>query len=216
MHAWDGWHDERLVLEEGRVRLKARLWMERPMRGAGALILGLAMLSIVQTASAFTLPSVHAAGKHAARVFFGHSSCTRRAVALPLAARAGFRTGLRLAADGADGIGDKNITVGPDGINYNEVGAVGNLRMSGKGFKAPEKKADPDIGVNFKVKRKDQLAKEIDQDTAKQKNAGSAYNLDNLVEFPCLFQLKVLGARQGEFLEDILDLIGNTLGETSV
>lgn len=118
--------------------------------------------------------------------------------------------------DSSGGLGDKNITVGPDGINYNDVGAVGNLRFSGKGFKAPEQKASPDVGVNFKVKSQGKLAKEIDQDSAKQKNAGSAYNLENLVEFPCLFQMKVLGYRQGEFVEDILDLIGNTIGEMPV
>ena len=149
----------------------------------------------------------------------GAPACTRGAyVALPLATsrpmqRAGFRTGLFLAADDTGGLGDKNITVGPDGINFDDVGAVGNLRMGGQGFKAPQKKPGPDVGVNFKVKEQEKLAKEIDQNTAKQKDAGSAYNLDNLVEFPCLFQLKVLGHRQGEFVEDILDLIGNTLGK---
>ena len=83
------------------------------------------------------------------------------------------------------------------------------LRFPGKGFKAPEQKPNPDVGVNFKVKKKAKGG--IDQDSAKQAK-GSEYNLDNLVEFPCLFQLKVLGYRQGEFVEDILDLIGATLG----
>jgi len=99
--------------------------------------------------------------------------------------------------------------VGPDGIKFDDVGAVGNLRFPGKGFKAPEQKPNPDVGVNFKVKKKAKGG--IDQDSAKQAK-GSEYNLDNLVEFPCLFQLKVLGYRQGEFVEDILDLIGATLG----
>lgn len=184
------------------------------MRGAAGVILGLQMLSILRAASAFSLPSVRAAGRHAARAFADSPCfCARRPLDIAGAPRASLRTGLRLAADNTGAFDDKNITVGPDGINFDEVGAVGNLRMGGQGFKAPQQKADPDVGVNFKVKRKEQLANEIDQNTAKQKNAGSAYNLDNLVDFPCLFQLKVLGHRQGEFVEDILDLIGNTLGE---
>ena len=113
---------------------------------------------------------------------------------------------------GDGGLGDKNITVGPEGINFDDVGAVGNLRFAGKGFKAPEKKPGPDVGANFKVKPKRKLANEIDQKSAEEKKAGSAYNFENLVDFPCVFQLKVLGYRQGEFIEDILDLIGNTIG----
>ena len=187
-------------------------------------VVGLAMLSLARAASAFVVAPAHAGGGCAAARVLGRGAlaCTRGThAALPLAAsrpmqRAGFRTGLFLAADDAGGLGDKNITVGPDGINFDDVGAVVNLRMGGQGFKAPEKKPGPDVGVNFKVKSKTQLAKEIDQNTAKQNNAGSAYNLDNLVEFPCLFQLKVLGHRQGEFVEDILDLIGNTLGTAPV
>jgi hypothetical protein len=112
-------------------------------------------------------------------------------------------------SDGEGGLGDKNITVGPDGINFDDVGAVGNLRFSGKGFKPPEQKPRSDVGVNFKVKKKTKDG--IDQDTAKEVKGGE-YNFENLVEFPCLFQLKVLGYRQGEFVEDILDLIGTTLG----
>lgn len=32
-----------------------------------------------------------------------------------------------------------------------------------------------------------------------------------LVDFPCQFQIKVVGARQGEFVEDILDSVGNVI-----
>lgn len=138
----------------------------------------------------------------------------------PIAARnqAGFHYRLALGmsadkdADGPGELGDKNITVGPSGINYEGVGAVGNLRASGKGFQAPDAKKSVDVGANFKVKSKKKLSKEIDQNSAKEGKAGSAYNLKNLVDFPCLFQLKVVGYRQGEFVEDILDLIGNVLG----
>ena len=188
--------------------------MHRRLSGprATAVLVGLAVsISMAQQlASAFSLSAV---GRGAVRrLGAGAGACGLRA-APPAwqAAQAARRSGLRplsMAGD-KDGLGDKNITVGPDGIKFDDVGAVGNLRFPGKGFKAPEQKPNPDVGVNFKVKKKAKGG--IDQDSAKQAK-GSEYNLDNLVEFPCLFQLKVLGYRQGEFVEDILDLIGATLG----
>jgi len=175
-------------------------------------------LAMAKATAAFAVPAIQS-GRGAMRQLWGNTGvCGLRRVhqaggAQPRASF--FHSGLVLAMAGssdAGGLGDKNITVGPEGINFDEVGAVGNLRMAGQGFNAPAQKAGPDVGANFKVKSQSKLANEIDQDSAKQKDAGSAYNLENLVEFPCLFQLKVLGYRQGEFVEDILDLIGNTVG----
>jgi putative lipoic acid-binding regulatory protein len=34
-----------------------------------------------------------------------------------------------------------------------------------------------------------------------------------LVDFPCVFTIKVVGLRQGEFVEDILDAIGEVIGK---
>jgi putative lipoic acid-binding regulatory protein len=34
-----------------------------------------------------------------------------------------------------------------------------------------------------------------------------------LVDFPCVFTIKVVGLRQGEFVEDILDAIGGVIGK---
>jgi len=184
------------------------------VRGA-VLLPAMVSFAMVRAAAAFVAPSVQSAGRSGLHQRVSTGLCMQRRLR-PAAQQRFFHTGLVLAmtgsSEGAGGIGDKNITVGPEGINFDDVGAVGNLRIAGRGFKTPEQKVAPDVGANFKVKSQSKLANEIDQDSAKQKDAGSAYNLENLVEFPCLFQLKVLGHRQGEFVEDILDLIGNTVG----
>jgi hypothetical protein len=170
---------------------------------------------VQQLASAFSLSAARCASCGAARRLGADAGvCELRAAPLawraPQVGRHPRSRALSMASsDGEGGLSDKNITVGPDGINFDDVGAVGNLRFSGKGFKPPEQKLRSDVGVNFKVKKKTKDG--IDQDSAKEVKGGE-YNFENLVEFPCLFQLKVLGYRQGEFVEDILDLIGTTLG----
>lgn len=184
---------------------------------ATTVIAGLAVsFSMVQQlASAFSLSAARCASCGAARMLgAGAGVCELRAASLAWRApqvvgRPGLCALSMTSSDGEGGLSDKNITVGPDGINFDDVGAVGNLRFSGKGFKPPEQKPRSDVGVNFKVKKKTKDG--IDQDSAKEVKGGE-YNFENLVEFPCLFQLKVLGYRQGEFVEDILDLIGTTLG----
>ena len=181
--------------------------MQLRIRTAGEGICVIMALSFSRSIVAFSFPAFHGALRQCGK---GTAICGLR--------RLEFHASPALTMSGngvGGGPGDKNITVGPEGVNYNDVGAVGNLRLSGKGFQAPATKPGPDVGVNFKVKPQEKLAKEIDQDSAKQKDAGSAYNMENLVEFPCLFQMKVLGYRQGEFVEDILDLIGSTIGGVS-
>ena len=189
------------------------------MRGnrARTCLMALAVLLGAQSAASF---AIGPAARSAARGVL--ASRVRAAARVPASAvrlgglpqksgRLHSCVALRMSVgDDAGGFGTKNITVGPTGINYEDVGAVGNLRMAGKGFKTPEKKRGADVGVNFGVKPKS--ASGIDQNTAQEKKGRSDYDFANLVEFPCLFQMKVLGYRQGEFVEDILDLIGNTLG----
>ena len=190
-----------------------RLLVPRTMTVLAGLAVSFSMVQ--QLASAFSLSAARCASCGAARrLGAGAGVCEIRAA--PLAWRAqqvvghpGLRALSMASSDGEGGLSDKNITVGPDGINFDDVGAVGNLRFSGKGFKPPDQKPRSDVGVNFKVKKKTKDG--IDQDSAKEVKGGE-YNFENLVEFPCLFQLKVLGYRQGEFVEDILDLIGTTLG----
>lgn len=185
--------------------------MPRTMTVLAGLAVSFSMVQ--QLASAFSLSAATRWGA-ARRLGAGAGVCELRAASLAWRApqvvgHPGLCALSMAISDGEGGLGDKNITVGPDGINFDDVGAVGNLRFSGKGFKPPEQKPRSDVGVNFKVKKKTKDG--IDQDTAKEVKGGE-YNFENLVEFPCLFQLKVLGYRQGEFVEDILDLIGTTLG----
>ncbi len=185
--------------------------MPRTMTVLAGLAVSFSMVQ--QLASAFSLSAATRWGA-ARRLGAGAGVCELRAASLAWRApqvvgHPGLCALSMAISDGEGGLGDKNITVGPDGINFDDVGAVGNLRFSGKGFKPPEQKPRSDVGVNFKVKKKTKDG--IDQDSAKEVKGGE-YNFENLVEFPCLFQLKVLGYRQGEFVEDILDLIGTTLG----
>jgi len=79
------------------------------------------------------------------------------------------------------------------------------LRSPGKGFKTPEVAPRVDR-ANFDVKPENSDSDEVPFEE-RQKMA----NFGDLVEFPCKFQIKIVGARQGEFLEDILDSIGNVV-----
>lgn len=92
---------------------------------------------------------------------------------------------------------------------FGSVGAAGNLRFPGKGFQPPVdpvEKAAPKVDrANFDVKPDDD-EKSVSFEE-KQKKA----SFEDLVEFPCKFQIKIVGANQGEFVEDVLDSIGNVV-----
>jgi hypothetical protein len=81
---------------------------------------------------------------------------------------------------------------------FSSVGAAGNLRFRGEGFKSPPLKADE---PNFSVKPAQEnpalrRAMQSDAKAVSFSEAAKDASFANLVDFPCTFQIKVVGARQ--------------------